>query len=250
MEETISLKDIFKIIKKRLFLIVSLTMVAAIIAGAVSYFVMTPVYEASTQILINKQNVEEDTINEQDIRTNLQLINTYNVIINSPYILDKVIDNLDLDMTSTELSQQISISNAEESQVIEITVQDEQHFLAVDIANTIAEVFQREVPTLMNISKGNVNIISDANHLDSPAHVSPNEKMNVAIAAVIGLMLGVGLAFLLEYLDTTIKKEEDVEELLGLPIIGIVGTIEEELPSSSKKAPREAVNRSRRGKFV
>ena len=250
LEETISLKDIFNIIKKRLFLIVSLTMLGAIIAGVVSYFVLTPVYQASTQILVNKQDTEKDIIGEQDIRANLQLINTYNVIINSPFILEKVIENLDLNVTSSELSEQISISNAEDSQVIEISVKDEQHFRAVDIANMIAEVFQQEVPALMNISKGNVNILSPATHLDSPGHVSPNEKMNIAIAAVIGLMVGVGLAFLLEYLDTTVKSEADVEELLGLPIIGIVSVIPEELPSSANKEPREAVNRSRRGKFV
>lgn len=225
LEETIRIQDILKIIKKRLFLIVSLTMIAMIVAAVVSYFVLTPVYQASTQILVNEQKSETESIQTQDIQANLQLINTYNEIIKSPVILDKVIERLDLNKTTTQLSEQVSVSNVEESQVISVAVEDEQHFKAVDIANTVAEVFQEEIPILMNVN--NVTILSPAVQLENPSHVKPNELMNIAIAAVLGLMLGVGLALLREFLDTTIKTEQDVEELLGLPIIGIVSPIPE-----------------------
>ena len=116
-------------------------------------------------------------------------------------------------------------------------MQDEQHFIAVDIANTVANVFQQEIPKLMNVD--NVNVLSPAIHKDEPAPVKPNKMLNVAIATVIGLMLGVGIAFLLEYLDTTVKSEQDVEELLGLPIIGLVSPISEdsllEQPTTSRR---------------
>src|SRR5690606_21985496 len=87
----------------------------------------------------------------------------------------------------------------------------------------VVEVFKEEVPKLMNID--NVNILAPAQYSDNPSPIKPNKMLNVAIARVIGLMIGVGLAFLLEYLDTTVKTEQDVEEIIGLPIIGVISII-------------------------
>ncbi|WP_342469797.1 Wzz/FepE/Etk N-terminal domain-containing protein [Ureibacillus sp. FSL K6-3587] len=247
MEETISLYDIFKVLKKRIVLILSITIISTLAAAIISFYVLTPIYQASTQILVNQKTSEQQTqIQTTDIQTNLQLINTYNVIIKSPVILSKVIEILDLNTTPSALSNQITVSNANNSQVVNISVQDEQAFLAVDIANTVAQVFQEEVKELMNVD--NVNILSPAELPENPSPVKPNKMLNMAIALVIGLMVGVGLAFLLEYLDTTIKTEHDVEELLGLPILGFVSKITDansEVPltvKSKRAVRRENVN--------
>jgi len=247
VEETISLYDIFKVLKKRIVLILSITIISTLAAAIISFYVLTPIYQASTQILVNQKTSEQQTqIQTTDIQTNLQLINTYNVIIKSPVILSKVIEILDLNTTPSALSNQITVSNANNSQVVNISVQDEQAFLAVDIANTVAQVFQEEVKELMNVD--NVNILSPAELPENPSPVKPNKMLNMAIALVIGLMVGVGLAFLLEYLDTTIKTEHDVEELLGLPILGFVSKITDansEVPltvKSKRAVRRENVN--------
>ena len=224
MEETISLEEIFRTIRKRIGLIVSLTALLIVVAAIISFYVITPIYQASTQLLVNQQQTDQQ-IQAAEIQTNLQLINTYNVIIKSPAILSKVIEQLDLEMTPGQLADKITVSNAQNSQVVDISVQDEQMYKAVDIANTIAQVFQQEIQTLMKVD--NVNVLSAAQLPEDPAPIKPNKLLNVAIAGVMGLMLGVGLAFLLEYLDTTVKTESDVEELLDLPIIGIVSTIED-----------------------
>lgn len=233
-EETISLQDIFKVLKKRIALIISITIGAMLIAGVISFFLLTPIYQGSTQILVNQtKQQDQQMIQTQDIQANLQLINTYNVIIKSPAILNKVIERLNLDTTPTQLTNSISVTNANNSQVVNITVQHEDPALAVDIANTVASVFQDEIPTLMNAD--NVNILSPAVLPVDPSPVKPNKTMNVAIAMVIGLMIGVGLAFLLEYLDTTVKTEQDVEELLGLPILGLVSPIPEDFATTNTK---------------
>lgn len=225
MEETISLQDLLSTLKKRIVLIIATVVIAMGIAAVVSYFFLTPIYQASTQILVNQQKYEQNQFNTQEIQTNLQLINTYNVIITSPAILSKVIENLDLDTTPAELKNKISVNSAQNSQVVNVTVQDTESFRAVDIANTTAEVFQDEIKVLMNVD--NVNILSPAVNSENPSPVKPQKLLNIAIAAVVGLMIGVGVAFLLEYLDTTMKTEQDVEELLGLPILGIVSKLSE-----------------------
>ena len=158
------------------------------------------------------------------------------MIIKSPAILSKVIEQLDLNITPEQLTNQITVSNEQNSQVVNISVQDKNAVHAVDIANTVVKVFQQEIPVLMNVD--NVNILAPAILPENPSPVKPNKMLNVAIAAVIGLMLGVGLAFLLEYLDTTIKTEQDVEDVLGLPIIGLISPISDSDVAQTSSVPK------------
>lgn len=226
MEETISLQEIIKILKKHMGLILATTIGAGVIAAIISFFILTPIYQADTQILVSQQSDNQQDLTTNEIQSNLQLINTYNVIIKSPAILSIVIDELDLDMTPGGLTNKITVSNANNSQVVNISVQDEQEYMAVDIANTVAEVFQKEIPKLMNVD--NVNILSAAVYSENPSPVKPNKMLNIAIALIVGLMIGVGIAVLLEFLDVTVKTESEVEELLGLPVLGMISTIKAE----------------------
>ena len=223
VEETISLKEILNIIKKRLLLIISLTIVAVSIAIVLSFYILTPIYQAQTQILVNPKGNSEEFYSWSQIETDLQLINTYNEIITTPFILSKVIEELKLDTTPEQLINQITLSSESDSKVLKIQVQDSNPEQAANIANVTAEVFKKEIPSLMNVD--NINILSPAKVSENPSPVKPNKTLNIAIGAVIGLMLGIGLAFLLEILDTTIKDEKDVEEILGIPIMGLVGSI-------------------------
>ncbi|MDS9472221.1 YveK family protein [Sporosarcina pasteurii] len=243
MEETISLQDLFKTLRKRASLISFMTIIAVALAGIISFSFLTPIYQASTQILVNQTNQENSSLNSQDIQTNLQLINTYNVIIKSSAILTKVIDELDLDESVGSLNGKITVNSAQNSQVVTISVQDEDPAQAVRIANATASVFQAEIVTLMNVD--NVNVLAPAEMAEKPSPIKPNPKLNMAIAAVIGLMLGVGIAFLLEYLDTTMKTEQDIEEVLGLPVLGLISPIPDE---DLKNATMNIKNRRRRGK--
>lgn len=241
MEETISLQDLFKTLRKRMALITILTVLAITVSGVISYVFITPIYQASTQILISQEKVDSTVLNPQAIQTDLQLINTYNVIIKSSAILDKVATELDLP-SAGELNGQITVNSEQNSQVVNITVQDQSPKLAVDIANTVASVFQEDIKPLMNVD--NVNILAAAKLPDNPKPVNPNPPLNMAIAAVVGLMLGVGIAFLLEYLDTSIKTEQDVEDSLGLPILGLVSPIPD---SEMVTTEQTMVQRRKRG---
>ncbi|ADE68162.1 MULTISPECIES: YveK family protein [Priestia] len=235
MEETISLRELFAVLRKRLWLIVLITIVAATVSAVISFFVLTPVYQSKTQILVNQAKSDEQLYNMQAVQTNIQLINTYNDIITSPVILDKVIKELKLDGSGQSLSGKIQVINAKDSQVVQIVVQDTNAKRATDIANTTASVFQKEVPKIMNVD--NVKVLSKATVGESSSPVKPQPLLNVAIAIVVGLMLGIGLSFLLEYLDNTLKTEQDIENILELPVMGVVTTIKDVPKATNVQRP-------------
>ncbi|WP_146553711.1 YveK family protein [Rummeliibacillus sp. SL167] len=225
MEAAIQLSDGIKILKRHIFLILLMMVVFGGATIAVSYFVLTPIYKAETQILVNqKYEKEGQYLSSQQIDADLQLINTYNVIIKSPVILSKVIDELKLKSTPEKLTEQISVSSANNSQVLTVQVEDKNAEKAVEIANTVAQVFEKEVPSLMKVD--NINILSAAKLGENSKPVKPNKLLNTGIATIIGLMLGIGLAILIETFDTRIKSEQDIEEILGnIPVIGLVSPI-------------------------
>jgi len=226
MEETISLKEIFEVIKKRFWLILVFVFGAAVIAAVISYFVLTPTYEAKSQFIVNQSKQDQSAqYNINDVRFNVELINTYNEIIRSPAILEEVIETLNLTNTPGSLERKIAVSSAQNSQVVNVTVTDESPVLATEIANTTVEIFQDKLPGLMNVD--NVRVLSEAKLSANPTPVAPKPTLNIAIALVLGGMIGVGLAFLLEYLDTTITTEEDIEKHLELPILGVISHIED-----------------------
>lgn len=236
MEETISLKDIAVTLRKRLMLIALLAAIAVAVSGIVSYFILTPVYQASTQILVNQKSSEQPVLDPNQVRTNVEMINTYSVIIKSPIILDKVVQDLDLPLTTDQLTEQITVNSEQNAQVFNLTVEDEDPAQAVKIANAISKTFSTKIPEIMNVD--NVELLSPAVLKDNPSPVKPKPLLNMAIALVVGLMAGVGLAFLLEYLDNTIKTEEDIQNILQLPILGVIPkiSVEDEKAPVSKKA--------------
>lgn len=220
MEETISLKDIFRTLRKRVTMIVLITLATVAISAVATYFIMTPKYEASTQILVNQSSKSQTPYDVNAVRTNVEYINTYSVIIKSPTILKSVIDKLGLNMTTDQLKESLTVNSAQDSQVFTVSVQNTNPAQAVKIANGIATVFKNTIPTIMKVD--NVSILSKAQLPDNPSPVSPKPMLNMAIAFVVGLMIAIGLAFLLEYLDNTIKTEEDIETILELPVLGAV----------------------------
>ncbi|MEH7461466.1 Wzz/FepE/Etk N-terminal domain-containing protein [Bacillus thuringiensis] len=240
MEETISLKELFQVLRKRFAMILTITFGAAIISAIVSFFFMTPIYQSATQILVNQKKQEGTAIQFNEVQTNVQLTNTYKVIIKSPVILDQVKEKLGLNITTQELNNKIEVANEKDSQVVTVTTQDKDPKVARDIANTTAEIFKGEVAKIMSVD--NVTVLSKAEVADNQSPIKPQPMMNIMLAFVVGLMASVGLVFLLEYLDNTVKKEEDVEKLLGLPVLGIVARMdEEELGNKSRAASTKKV---------
>ncbi|WP_057914703.1 YveK family protein [Peribacillus muralis] len=224
MREKLSIKDLFQMVKKRIALIFIITTLITVITGVVSLFILSPVYQASAQILVNQSKDNTDLYKVGEIQTNIQLIETYSEIIKSPMMLEMVKDRLNLKISNPALSEQIEIVSKGNSQLFTIKVEASDPKLAVDIVNTITVIFQEEIKTLMNVD--NVNVLSKGNVGDNTAPIKPNPIINMIQAFFAGVVISLVVTFLIEFLDNTIKVESDIEEHLQMPMLGIVNLME------------------------
>ena len=214
----IDLKEYLDIIWSKKWLILGITLLAALISGLVSFFVLQPVYEASTTIMIGKSNNSEQSIKYDDLMLNQKLVNTYSEIIKSNTVLEEVVSNLKLGQSATQLKENVTVNPIGDTEIIEIKVNNSDPVLATNIANDLSEVSMENVKEIMKID--NVQVIDRAEVPNDP--VKPNEIMNIIIAAVLGFMIGIGIVFLREYLDNTITSPNDIEKYLDLSVIGVI----------------------------
>lgn len=223
LERSISFDEFIIILKKRIKLIISMFIFCVGITSGISFFILPKVYDAQAQILVNQKNINPETFSWSQMETDLTLIDTYNVIIKSPAILKKVIGELNIKLSSQELSKKITVSHEENSKVVNINVEDENLHQAVSIANTVAEVFKEEIPLLMSVD--NINILAIAEYSSTTKPVKPKIMLNIGIATIVGLILGIGLALLRESFDRTIMDEYDIEEITNLPLVGFINQV-------------------------
>lgn len=218
--EEISLREIYYIIKKRIGLIIGILFFSIIVSGLVSYYVLDEVYEASTTLMVGKPKdyLENNKIEYNELLINQRLVSTYGELIKTRKVADRVINNINLPYDSNILKEKIRVSLIKDTEIISISVTDQDPALAAIIANETAQVFMESVRDIMKVE--NVQIIDRAQAPMNP--IKPRPLLNIAISAVLGLMLGVFITFLIEFLDTTIKTPEDVEKHLGLSVIGSI----------------------------
>lgn len=222
--DEISLIDLFYIFRKRLKLIIGLTVGALVVSGVISFFIITPQYETFATLMVGKPKdyqSNNSSIEYNDLLLNQQLVHTYGELVKSRLVGDKVIESLDLGIPYESFKGKVQVSLVNDTEIIKIQVKDSDKELAADIANEVSEQFMKTVKLKMNIE--NVQIIDEAPVPQSP--VSPRKFLNMAIGAVLGFMLGVFVTFLLEYLDKTFKKPEDIEKILHLPVLGTIPLI-------------------------
>ncbi|MGP5095411.1 Wzz/FepE/Etk N-terminal domain-containing protein [Staphylococcus equorum] len=217
MEETIDLNKLFRILKKNMKYLIILPIVFLVLSMMMTFLFMTSKYSSSTQVLVNQKETDSQMMAQQ-VQSDLQLVNTYSEIIKSPRILDKVSKNLKGKYSSKEIEGMLTVSNQAESQILNIAVENESREAAGKVANEIANVFSKDVNKIMNVD--NVSILSKADHNGNK--VSPQPLINAVVGVFLGLIVALIIIFLKEILDKRIKTEEDVEELLDLPVLGTI----------------------------
>lgn len=220
--EEINLKDLFGYFLKKVPIILLVTSLFLAVGIIYTLVIKTPLYKGDTTLILVKQENGYDaptsSQTQSDILLNQKLVTTYSELIKSRKVLNQVIGILKLDSTSSELSKKISVSSVKDTEIIKISVSDENAKDASKIANTIAEVFKYEVMDIYNLQ--NVTIIDKAEVQDSPYNIEVMKSAVIFFA--LGFMLSVGVIFVIYYFDTSIKSSEEIENRLGVPVIGNV----------------------------
>lgn len=223
MEEELDLRQYWEILRKRWLIVVAVPLIAALSSGLISFLILKPVYQASTTLIVGKKASESgqaaiQMLDNSVLQANLQLAKTYGTIAQSRTVGQNVLNELKLPMTVAGLNSQISVNSVKNTEILEIQVNNQNPELAATIANTVAQEFSKAVIEIKKVDS--VSIVDKAVTPTSP--IKPNKKLNVLIAFVVGLMASVGLVFLMEYLDNTVKTTNDVETLLGIPVLGLI----------------------------
>jgi len=215
--EEIDLKDMFNYFWTKKFYIILIVLLALLLGSFYTAAIQKPKYKSYTTILLTKEN-DTSSITSTDIMLNQNLVDTYREIIKSKKVLNRVINNLDLDYSFSDLNERVTVESINETEIIKISVVDLDNRLAMEIANEIASVFNSEVVKLFNIQ--NIGVVDEAEISTSPYNISIVKQLILAL--MIGLVLGFGIVLVMYYFDNTIKNVEEVENKLGLPIIGAV----------------------------
>jgi len=219
LDEQIDLRELFGVLIKGAWVIILITIMSVLISGVVTFFILPPIYETSTTMMVSRaQDITETNLQYQDILISHRLVNTYREITTSNRVLHRVIDLLGIEMTADEVREKVSVTSLRDTEIIRISVENTDPAFASNMANAIAQVFMEEVVDIMRIE--NVHIIDEARLPEYP--IRPQPLLNIAVAGVLGFMLGLGLVFLIEYLDNTVKTSESIEKRLELPVLGVI----------------------------
>lgn len=220
-EMTLDLKDLFYIIKKRTKLILIITITCTLVSGILSFFVIKPTYEAKTSIVIGKTDSgpssDKTQFNYNDIMMFQKLVKTYAEIGMSRAVAENASAKLK-SISADQIQKIITITPQNDTQIVEFKVENNNPQEAYLIMNAVTDAFIQESKRIY--PSGNIQVMDNAKVPEKP--IKPNKTLNVAIAFFIGLMASVGLTFALEYMDSTIKTEEDINRYLGIPVIGII----------------------------
>ncbi|MDF2678908.1 MAG: capsular biosynthesis protein [Brevibacillus sp.] len=203
-------RELFDMIWRRFWIVIVFTTVVTSAIGIYSYYYITPVYGASVELLvmpITAESAEQSReIDFNDIQTSIKLMDTYQVMIKSPRVLEKAMIAMKLRLSTSELDSKIAVKPVKSSQVIEITVRDPSPVTAVEIANTLSKISVAEIKDIMKID--NIQVISEAKVSDNPNPVYPRPILNIVMAFVIGFFLSI--AFVLLYDSYAIYRKSRV----------------------------------------
>ncbi|MGJ0841780.1 YveK family protein [Clostridium tertium] len=222
-EQVIRLDELFEALKKRWLMIVSITLIATVISAALSFFVINPKYEVSTKVFIGKDEGENQAYNQNDVVMYQKLMKTYSETIKTNDLVSRSLTGTSFDLEAKDVLENLTVTPVTDTQILQIKYKSNNPQEAKSVIQNLTEEFIKTSKEL--VPNGNIKIIEEVQLPERP--VSPNKKMNIAIAFLLGLMVSVGLAFLLEFLDNTFKTKEQLEREFNIPVIGIIPTVKD-----------------------
>jgi capsular polysaccharide biosynthesis protein len=214
-----------RVIRQRLWVVM---LAAAVVTGVVTgySFLQTPVYEASTQIFLEPiQKDTNDTSYLGDVGSDAEGINTISLtmaeVIMSRPVAEGIVEKLDAPLSADAVQAGVTATPVADTQFIDVTYQDTDPERAQQVANAIGDVFAEQISEIQPTADSVTATTWEQAELPG-GPISPNPERNALLALAAGLMLGVGLALLLDYLDDGWKSPEEVEQVVGRPNLGAI----------------------------
>ncbi len=219
MEEMdVKIQDVLKILKKRWKTVIGTVFIITLFVAIMSFYVIRPIYEVNTKVFIGKEETNDAKYDNNDVQMYQRLVKTYSELIKTKDLIGNAIEENNLDITPTEVINNLEITPSVDTQILEINYKNNDGRLARDILVAIIDKFMQESKSL--IPNGTVQIIETAELPEKP--ISPNKETNIALAALGGILIGIAIALLKEYMDDTFKTKEQTEKIMELPVIGMI----------------------------
>lgn len=229
--EELDLKELFSMFWNKKAEIVFITLILMVVGIIYSYFYITPVYTAKTDLVLVQSSstvsqTGDSAITSTDITMNSKLVSTYSELIKRNAVFGQVASNLNIsDEEAEKIKNNISVNSAKDTEIIEIKVTNEDPNKAADVANEIAKVFSEKIVEIYNIS--NIYLLDRAQAPEKPSNV--NHMKDIVIFAFIGLVISAAYVLVANMLDNTIKTEEDIEKISGLVVLTSIPDYETEM---------------------
>ena len=239
-EETeIDLVELFWVLWRKLPLMIAVGLFTALLAFGGSKFLMTPTYQSVTKIyILNKQDSSNANVTYNDLQVGTQLVKDYSELIKSRFVLEAVIEQLDLPLGYEQLSGKVAVSTPTDTRVISITVTDSSPVMAMKIANAVREAASTHIRNVMDIEA--VNIVETANMPTYKA--GPSVGKNTMMGGMLGFLIVAAIVIISHLTNDTIQTEEDVEKYLGISTLAMIPLNEADGKKKKKKYKKQATS--------
>ena len=238
-------KQFIKLIRMRMGFIVATVILITLATGIYSYYYVDPVYQASAKLVLTKSNeqIQERQNDYNILMANDLLIGTYRDIVKTPRLMEIVAADPAIGLTAEQLIAKVNVSSPS-TQLMSIDVQDQSYDKAALIANAVSRVLVQEIPGIMKMS--NLSILNEAPPKIDPSPIQPRPEVNMAVGFVVAVMLAVAVVVLREYMDDSIRTEEEIERIAGLTVVATVPRLKKNqvMPMVHTESNRKAGDRS------
>lgn len=214
----VDLKELFYLLLHKLWLIILVAIFGAVLSAAYSEYLITPFYASTAKLYIINREYGEDVVTWSDVQTGAILAQDFRILVKSRPVMEEVIQKLNLDMSSEELTGLVSVDIPTDSRVMDITVFHWDYQMAKEIVDAVSEVSSQRLVDVMGMDR--VTIVEEGDIPFYPS--SPNVMQNTILGGFFGAVITSFIILLVYILNDSIKTAEDVEKYLGITTLGII----------------------------
>ena len=234
-QHILSLKDLGNILKNRLSMIIVSMLITTIASVIITYFIIEPTYTTTATLLIGKAEDSQNgaEYNNGDVTLYKQLMGTYGKVVQSEDLIQRVIDESKLNLTTSQILNSLEVISGTEDQILTLKYTSKDKKEGIEVLNPLIEEFGKTSKEI--IRNGEMFVLNTPKIPLQPS--APNKKMNIMVGIILGAVIGVVLSLILESIDDSVKSNKEIEDLIGVPVIGnipLYGTESEELTKKSR----------------